>query len=413
MERKIFNGLLKDLISHLYDLAAIETHPLTALLNPPAGYRGSRGEYIQELIQQEIKKLPPAGKALAPGAPEWRPYLILYRRYIEGLSPQVIASALAISERQLRRDHSRALQALAGRLWEQHFDKQGGANRADQDEAEPAPAFELHAEMLDLQEIADGAVQTMQARARAEEIQLSMLAAHLSYQVLADRVVLRQILFSLLNYAFYIQSERKIALEMWHEDEAVGVEIQFQADEHWRSWDADEHEDLLESAQYWARQIGASLEVSYPESGSAGKVGLRFGLKHPGKTTILVIEDQQPTLRMYQRYLVRSGFQVVGISEPNQAVDMAQQLQPALILLDVMMPTIDGWEILQSLKMDGQTNQIPVIVCSAWEAPEMARSLGAVEFLKKPVTRQMLLGMLARLNLTGSDKSVESLPEGL
>ena len=92
---------------------------------------------------------------------------------------------------------------------------------------------------------------------------------------------------------------------------------------------------------------------------------------------------------------------------------MAKQIQPGLILLDVMMPTVDGWEILQALKMDYMTNQIPVIVCSAWDAPEMARSLGAVEFLKKPITRQTLLNMLDQMGLTASDKPVEPLQEGL
>jgi len=62
-----------------------------------------------------------------------------------------------------------------------------------------------------------------------------------------------------------------------------------------------------------------------------------------------------------------------------------------LIILDIMMPKMDGWEVLQSLKLDEETKTIPVIICSAWGEPELAKSLGAVEFLRKPVTQRDLL----------------------
>ena len=50
MERNVFNGLLKDLMNHLYDYAAVETHPLAAMIEMPDGYRSSRGEFLQQLV---------------------------------------------------------------------------------------------------------------------------------------------------------------------------------------------------------------------------------------------------------------------------------------------------------------------------------------------------------------------------
>jgi CheY-like chemotaxis protein len=102
---------------------------------------------------------------------------------------------------------------------------------------------------------------------------------------------------------------------------------------------------------------------------------------------------------MYQRYLGRTHYKVIGVADPTQALALAMRLQPALILLDVMMPHVDGWEILQTLQQDVKTCGIPVIVCSAWEAGEMAKSLGAAAFLKKPITQTGLLEALKRLNL--------------
>jgi len=57
----------------------------------------------------------------------------------------------------------------------------------------------------------------------------------------------------------------------------------------------------------------------------------------------------------------------------------------------VMMPQVDGWELLQLLKLDEILRHIPVIVCSAWNDPDLSQSLGAAAYLKKPVTQKMLL----------------------
>ena len=62
------------------------------------------------------------------------------------------------------------------------------------------------------------------------------------------------------------------------------------------------------------------------------------------------------------------------------------------------MPTLDGWEVLQALQTDPETQHIPVIVCSVWNEPELAASLGGCRISQKPVTRNLLLGTLARLD---------------
>jgi CheY-like chemotaxis protein len=124
-----------------------------------------------------------------------------------------------------------------------------------------------------------------------------------------------------------------------------------------------------------------------------------FKLPIANQPTVLVVDDQQPTLRMYQRYLSRSNFKVVGIDNPHQVFPLLEQFKPDLILLDVMMPQIDGWEILQALQLDEELHQIPVIVCSAWESADLAKSLGATEFLKKPITQERLLTAIKTLDI--------------
>ncbi len=400
MDKTVFNGLLKDLVTHLYDYAALETHPLAALIEPPQDFRGRRGEYLRQVIFEAIEDLRPPDKSFSLAAPEWRPYTILHQRYVEGLSPQALAAQLAISERQMRRDHSRALQALAGRLWEQWFARphQPAAEPGD----EPANhllAFDLHPEALALEEVLQGVVNILQNRLQAENIHLQLEMPPSRALALADRVILRQVLFSLFNYAVHLQSDQLISVRIEQQAQTIQVCIAANVDEHWTYWDADEHDDLLGSAKYWGQKINAEIEEIYPPSEQPGSVQLRLSLPAANQFTILVVDDQDVALKMYQRYLSRSDYKVVGVTDPSQVLPVIRRMQPALVLLDVMMPHIDGWEVLQALKSDTQTQHIPVIVCSAWEAADLAISLGAAEFLKKPITQKTLLSALEALNL--------------
>ncbi len=117
------------------------------------------------------------------------------------------------------------------------------------------------------------------------------------------------------------------------------------------------------------------------------------------RVRVLIVDDQVTAQKMFQRYLSRTPLEVVGVTEPAQALSMAQNIQPTLLILDVMMPRIDGWEVLQTLQLDPRTKHIPIVVCSAWGEPELARSLGAVAFLKKPVVQKDLFDVLIRLGL--------------
>jgi CheY-like chemotaxis protein len=130
-----------------------------------------------------------------------------------------------------------------------------------------------------------------------------------------------------------------------------------------------------------------------------GVIELIFRLPLAEQRVILVVDDQKPTHQMFQRFMSRTSYRIVGATSSEEALTLARQLQPSLITLDVMIPKVDGWEILQALKTDTTTREIPVLVCSAWAEPELAQSLGAAGFLKKPVTQRDLFAALRRLNL--------------
>jgi CheY-like chemotaxis protein len=82
-----------------------------------------------------------------------------------------------------------------------------------------------------------------------------------------------------------------------------------------------------------------------------------------------------------------------------KGIELAQQLQPNVIILDVMIPEMDGWEILQRLRSTPATKAIPVVICSVFYDPELAFTLGAVDVLKKPVRKEDLVAALKKINI--------------
>jgi CheY-like chemotaxis protein len=120
---------------------------------------------------------------------------------------------------------------------------------------------------------------------------------------------------------------------------------------------------------------------------------LREADRHP---TVLVIDDNADTLRLVERYLTGSRFTYAGARDPEQALALAERLSPAAVVLDVMLPGIDGWELLGRLRTHPKTAGVPIIVCTILPEEHLALSLGAAEFLRKPVSRRVLLAALQR-----------------
>jgi CheY-like chemotaxis protein len=112
---------------------------------------------------------------------------------------------------------------------------------------------------------------------------------------------------------------------------------------------------------------------------------------------VLVVDDNADTLQLLQRYLSNSRYRFNGTSDPQQALQLAEELAPKAILLDVMLPDVDGWELLGRLNEYPETSDVPVVVCTILPQEQLALSLGAAAFIPKPVSRSELLATLDRL----------------
>lgn len=116
--------------------------------------------------------------------------------------------------------------------------------------------------------------------------------------------------------------------------------------------------------------------------------------------TILVVEDNEPSRDALARRLERRGYTVVLAGDGQQAVTVARAASPDLILMDLGLPGIDGWEATRQLKGSDDTKDIPIIVLSAHAMTndrEMALAAGGDDFDTKPVRFQQLLEKIESL----------------
>jgi two-component system cell cycle response regulator DivK len=117
--------------------------------------------------------------------------------------------------------------------------------------------------------------------------------------------------------------------------------------------------------------------------------------------TVLVVEDHDESREAIAEYLTLVGLNVSTAADGQQAIDVARELQPQVIVMDLAMPVLDGWEATRRLKADWSTRHIPIIALSAFgsqpEAGELAIAVGCVEMLTKPASPRELEKRIRRI----------------
>ena len=122
--------------------------------------------------------------------------------------------------------------------------------------------------------------------------------------------------------------------------------------------------------------------------------------------TILIIDDD-PTVRdLMKRQLERDGFGVLIAEDGPLGIKMAIEMQPDAVVLDILMPGMDGWSVLRTLKASKETASIPVIMASILDEKNRGFSLGAADYLSKPVERDRLISSIEKLIGSGDGKTV-------
>jgi CheY-like chemotaxis protein len=114
----------------------------------------------------------------------------------------------------------------------------------------------------------------------------------------------------------------------------------------------------------------------------------------PGTPAVLVIEDDRRSAELLELYLDGSGLRVVLARDGAEGLELARTLRPRAVILDILLPRLDGWDLLTRLKQDPATADIPVVIVTMLDERGKGLALGAVEYLVKPVSREAMMEAL-------------------
>jgi signal transduction histidine kinase/CheY-like chemotaxis protein len=141
------------------------------------------------------------------------------------------------------------------------------------------------------------------------------------------------------------------------------------------------------------------LLTTVPTNGSVGKAAVDVS-----RPLVIIVEDDTAAAELLMRQIEHAGFRTEIARTGLEAVAMAKEHKPAAITLDIMLPDVDGWEVLTRLKRDPVTSDIPVIVVSVVDNPDLGRALGALDYFVKPVEARELVKRLSNFKFKRKPK---------
>lgn len=370
------------LLSRIDDTAALSQSPLLSIL--PASFGSgptARAHRLRALLLEGVEQLRPH-RRLSRRAGEARAYHALWLRYVDSLSVLEVGEELNLSERQTHRELRAAEARLAEHL--QALLSQNSSNGSDGDTIIARP------DHVDLSALVEEAARTVSVLTTSVSVAVELEPGDsgLGLSAYVDEGILRQWLIQTLSLALQASAGPSVRVALESLPSTTEVRVSFTDSIRAYSREA------LAGLERLAAVLSASHEVDVTID---GHVTVALSLPKQPMRVVLVIEDNPAAVELYRRYLETSGeWSVVSSVDPRQAYELARTVQPAVILLDLLMPGTDGWTILNLLHASPETTDIPVIVCSVFHDAVLATALGAKEHLRKPVSQVELLEAVTR-----------------
>jgi CheY-like chemotaxis protein len=168
------------------------------------------------------------------------------------------------------------------------------------------------------------------------------------------------------------------------------VEVRMQGQAHGEVSPARADQASLDMAYQLAELCGGELHLAV--GGAKSEVALTLPALE--QLPVLAIDDNADTLQLLHRFTAGTRYRLVGTRAPAQALELVAQCSPQVIVLDVMMPQVDGWKVLAHLRQHPLTCETPIVICTILPQEPLAFSLGASGFVRKPLTQDSFLAAL-------------------
>ena len=396
---RIYLSELRSALAHIDDPPYLERHPLAQRLpHLSQSAEPSLGQALRRALRLGIAALDPGGGG-QPGRLDARSYQVLYHWVICKESTVSIAALLGISRRQTYRELEQAIGALGQVLASMVPD--GGEDGGHRPPAVQAGAgLHVREELERLARVTDqdvdlchllaDAVQSVRRLAAGRGLDMRMHVTASGLHIAGNRVMLRQAVLNLLSFAISVHQGEALDLYLDRIGPSARLRVLLRRERK------DDAASPANSPYGLARELCRSLNIDWLEAeepDGPGTVSLIIPLAQ--ERTVLIVDDNEGIIALFRRYLRGRPYRVYGAGTAEQALRLAGEVRPDIIILDVMMPDRDGWELLQILKAPEAESRPLIIVCSIVNDPKLAAALGADAFLSKPVDQVSLLHALA------------------
>jgi signal transduction histidine kinase/CheY-like chemotaxis protein/ligand-binding sensor domain-containing protein len=290
---------------------------------------------------------------------------------------------------------------------------------------------------FEVEELVDICLQTVQPLVQSDRLRLVKKVEPDLPMLFTDQDKVRQILINLLGNAVKFTEEGAITVTVWRQEDSLlfavadtGIGIPEHALE--RIFEAFQQVDSSATRRYSGTGLGLSisrelarllggdvtvesnlgvgstftvfLPINYYVAQTtritpslSGAISEQIYTQPESSRIVLVIDDDPNVIYLLQENLAEVGYFVVGATTGEEGIQKARAINPFAIILDILMSPTDGWQVLQELKTNATTREIPVIVLSVVENRELGYRLGAHDYLVKPFDRDAILSTLSRL----------------
>ena len=382
---------VRQALDYLYDFAYLQSHPLAQ-----AGWFSEKrpGETAGQCLRRQLVA---AIEALNPGpgvpfrTPQARLYNLMLLHHIEAMTVQEAAHELGISRRQAHRDLRHGQETVAAMLWARRPSPNAQAPAETHLSAIETEIARLEARPrpTDVCSLLQDAMEPLQRLAAQKGICFQLEIPQGPVTISTDPVIARQVFVNALSHALG-QAQPGVLRVTLNTSEQVALAFHYA-----RQPETTHAQPVAQVVTRLAERLGWAVREG-TEEGENGAIVLQMTARCP---IIEIIDDNEGLVELLSDYLTGHACQVVAVTSGREGLRLAMATPPDAIILDVMMPDLDGWEFLQRLRANPQCANVPVIVCSIIDNPDLAYSLGASSFLAKPVARDDILGALRQLGV--------------
>ncbi len=374
---------VKQALSHLYDFPYLQHFPLAEEFHVQST-TGSVGLNFRRTLIECIEALNP-GKDLLYRSSDGDTYNLLRYYYIDRMTLQEAQIELGISERQSYRVLKRGQISVAELLWTK-FNRPVISEPATTSIQAELARLDQNIRTFELGTLIDTAVQAISRLATSYKKRISIQKPQLPVMVTSNYPIAQQVLINLLSFSIKMMPVDVITVRL--EQVRHGVRLNVSGEAYLQELEeqtaATEIPRLIEELNW---------KLSYESQPGHSTVSVTITTDD---VKILVIDDNEELSELITRFLAKQPYQVIISTTGQHGLQLAQEISPDIVILDIMMPDMNGWDILQRLRTVPSTETTPVIICSVINDEELAYSLNASYVIVKPISQESLLTALQK-----------------